>query len=59
MFPIYQLTEATLRDRLPGLKGYVGLDGVGHWVQHEATDRVNEDLIAFALSVSAGGAANP
>jgi pimeloyl-ACP methyl ester carboxylesterase len=49
---IYQLTEAKLRDRCPGLAGYVGLDGVGHWVQHEAADRVNRDLIAFARSVA-------
>jgi pimeloyl-ACP methyl ester carboxylesterase len=49
---IYRLTEDALRDRLPGLKGYVGLDGVGHWVQHEATAKVNQDLIAFARSVS-------
>jgi pimeloyl-ACP methyl ester carboxylesterase len=41
-----------MRDHLPGLKGYVGLDGVGHWVQHEVADEVNQDLIAFARSVS-------
>ncbi|MGV1760872.1 alpha/beta fold hydrolase [Rhizobium sp. A22-96] len=51
LFPIYHLTEETMRDRLPGLKGYVGLAGVGHWVQHEATDRVNQDLVTFARSV--------
>jgi len=52
LFPIYHLTEAAMRDRLPGLRGYVGLDGVGHWVQHEAADKVNQDLIAFVRSVS-------
>jgi pimeloyl-ACP methyl ester carboxylesterase len=50
---IYRLTEAKLRERLPGLRGYDGLDGVGHWVQHEAAAQVNETLIAFARSVSA------
>jgi pimeloyl-ACP methyl ester carboxylesterase len=52
LFPIYQLTEAKLRDWLPGLAGYVGLDGVGHWVQHEAADQVSEQLVTFARSVS-------
>jgi pimeloyl-ACP methyl ester carboxylesterase len=51
LFPIYHLTEEAMRDRLPGLTGYVGLEGVGHWVQHEASDRVNQDLITFARSV--------
>jgi len=53
LVPIYGLTEAKMRERCPDLRGYVGLDGVGHWVQHEATDRVNQDLVAFARSVSA------
>jgi pimeloyl-ACP methyl ester carboxylesterase len=52
LFPTYQLTEARMRDRCPGLAGYVGLDGVGHWVQHEAPDQVNQRLIAFARSIS-------
>ena len=51
LFPIYGLTEAAMRDRAPDLRGYEGLDGVGHWVQHEAAARVNEDLLAFARSV--------
>jgi pimeloyl-ACP methyl ester carboxylesterase len=53
LFPIYHLTEAMMRDRLPGLRGYVGLDGVGHWVQHEAATQVNQDLITFARAVKA------
>jgi pimeloyl-ACP methyl ester carboxylesterase len=52
LFPVYQLTEAKLRERLPGLAGYVGLEGVGHWVQHEAADQVSEQLVDFARSVS-------
>ena len=52
LYPIYQLTEAKFRDRLPGLVGYVGVDGVGHWVQHEAAEQVSQELIKFARSVS-------
>ena len=53
LFPIYQLTEAKMRDRCPGLVGFVGLDGVGHWVQHEAAEQVNRELITFARCVRA------
>jgi pimeloyl-ACP methyl ester carboxylesterase len=52
LFQIYQLTEAEMRERCPGLAGYVGLDGVGHWVQHEAADQVSQQLVGFARSVS-------
>ena len=51
LFPLYRLTETAMRDRLPDLRGFVGLEGVGHWVQHEAAARVSEDLINFARSV--------
>lgn len=53
LFPIYQLTEDKMRERCPGLVGFVGLDGVGHWVQHEAPDQVSRELITFARSVRA------
>jgi pimeloyl-ACP methyl ester carboxylesterase len=53
LFPIYQLTEAKMRERCPDLRGYLELDGVGHWVQHEAANQVSEALITFARSVSA------
>jgi pimeloyl-ACP methyl ester carboxylesterase len=52
LFPIYHLTEAAMRDRLPGLKGYVGLDGIGHWVQHEAAAEVNDRLVRFLNTAS-------
>jgi pimeloyl-ACP methyl ester carboxylesterase len=52
LFPIYHLTEAVMRDHLPGLKGYVGLEGVGHWIQHEAEAEVNRRLVAFARTVA-------
>ena len=41
-----------MRDRLPGLRGYVGLDGVGHWVQHEAAAEVGDQLVKFLRTVS-------
>jgi pimeloyl-ACP methyl ester carboxylesterase len=54
LFPIYRLTEAAMRARAPGLRGYIGLDGIGHWVQHEAAARVSRELVAFARSVGEG-----
>jgi pimeloyl-ACP methyl ester carboxylesterase len=52
LIPIYKLTEASMRERAPGLKGYVGLDSVGHWVQHEASDLVSDQLVRFLRTVS-------
>jgi pimeloyl-ACP methyl ester carboxylesterase len=40
-----------LRTGLPGLVGSVELDGVGHWIHHEATDQVNEQLLQFLQHV--------
>jgi pimeloyl-ACP methyl ester carboxylesterase len=51
LFPIYHLTEAAMRERLPGLRDYVGLDGVGHWVQHEAANEVSDRLVSFLRTV--------
>ena len=39
--------KATMRKALTDLRGYVALDGVGHWPQLEAADAVNHHLIAF------------
>lgn len=44
-------TLEELRKVQPGLVGQVRLEGVGHWVQHEAASRVNEELITFLDSV--------
>jgi pimeloyl-ACP methyl ester carboxylesterase len=52
LFPIYHLTEAAMRERLTGLKTYAGLDGIGHWVQHEAAAEVNDQLVRFLSAVS-------
>lgn len=38
---------AALRETQPNLVDQIRLENVGHWVQHEAADRVNEALTAF------------
>jgi len=40
-----------LRAGLPGLVGSVELDGIGHWIHHEATDQVNAQLLQFLQHV--------
>lgn len=40
-------TVEELRRDAPGLVDAIRLEGVGHWVQHEARDRVNEELVRF------------
>ncbi|THD60650.1 MAG: alpha/beta hydrolase [Phenylobacterium sp.] len=52
LVPIYALTEDKMRDRCPALKGYVGLDGIGHWVQHEAAAETGKQILGFARAVS-------
>lgn len=39
--------EREMRRALPGLRGFVGLPGVGHWPQLEAPDEVNRTLLSF------------
>lgn len=46
-----------LRIAQPGLVGQVRLPGVGHWVQHEARDRLSEVLVAFLRELDAPGRA--
>ena len=41
-----------LRAGLPGLLGSLELDNVGHWVQHEASAEVSDQLVRFLRSVS-------
>ncbi len=41
------VTEDSLRLSLPGLRGFLALDGVGHWPQLEATSVVNAALLGF------------
>lgn len=40
-------TLAALREAQPNLVDQIRLENVGHWVQHEAADQVNDALIAF------------
>jgi pimeloyl-ACP methyl ester carboxylesterase len=49
---LYPLTLDQLRVRLPGLVESLELDNVGHWVQHEASAEVNEQLLKFLRAVS-------
>ncbi len=37
---------------LPGLLGHLELDDVGHWIQHEASLEVSEQLVKFLRTVS-------
>ena len=41
-----------LRAGLPGLVGHVELDNVGHWVQHEASGQVSDQLVKFLRTVN-------
>jgi len=48
---LYPLSIEQMRAGLPGLLGGLELDNVGHWVQHEASDVVNELLVKFLRDV--------
>jgi pimeloyl-ACP methyl ester carboxylesterase len=50
---LYHLTEDQLRAGLPGLVGSIEIDGAGHWLQHEASAEVNEQLLKFLRKVHA------
>ncbi len=39
-------------DGLPGLVGTLELDNVGHWIQHEASTEVSEQLLKFLRTVN-------
>jgi pimeloyl-ACP methyl ester carboxylesterase len=41
-----------LRAGLPGLVGNLEIDNVGHWVQHEASAKVSDQLVKFLRTVS-------
>jgi len=45
-------TLAELRRLQPGLVDQVRLDGVGHWVQHEAGARLNAELLKFLAALT-------
>lgn len=48
---MYPLTDHQLRAGLPGLVGRVDVEGVGHWIQHEAAAQVSKQLLAFMETV--------
>ena len=49
---LYPLTIDQMRGGLPGMVGGLELDNVGHWVQHEASDVVNDQLVKFLRIVN-------
>ena len=49
---LYPLTVEQMRASLPGLVGALELDNVGHWVQHEASDLVSDQLVTFLRAVA-------
>jgi pimeloyl-ACP methyl ester carboxylesterase len=49
---LYPLTVDQMRAGSPGLVGGLELDDVGHWVQHEAPDVVNDQLVKFLRTVT-------
>jgi pimeloyl-ACP methyl ester carboxylesterase len=46
-------TEAALRETLPGLQGFLSMEGVGHWPQLEAPDAFNAALVGFLETMAA------
>jgi pimeloyl-ACP methyl ester carboxylesterase len=48
---LYTLTEAQIRNGAPNLVGTLDLDNVGHWIQHEASETVSEQLVGFLRTV--------
>jgi len=53
MKELYPLTIDQMRAGLPGLVGGLELDNVGHWVQHEASAEVSDQLVRFLRAVRA------
>lgn len=51
MVRMRETSEDVLRKTATDLRGFLRLDGVGHWPQLEATDQVNEALLGFLREV--------
>jgi pimeloyl-ACP methyl ester carboxylesterase len=49
---LYPPTLEHMRAGLPGLVGVLELDNVGHWVQHEASAEVSDQLVKFLRVVT-------
>lgn len=43
--------RAAMEEAVPGLRGKVLIPGAGHWVQQEAAERVNAELVAFLAAL--------
>jgi pimeloyl-ACP methyl ester carboxylesterase len=48
---MYHLTDQQLRAGLPALVGHVEMEGMGHWIQHEAAAEVSNQLLGFMGTV--------
>ena len=48
-------TAADIRRTAPGLIDVVCLKGVGHWIQHEASDRLSAELLRFLEVIEPAG----
>jgi pimeloyl-ACP methyl ester carboxylesterase len=51
---LYPLTIDQMGEGLPGLVGGLELDNVGHWVQHEASAEVSDQLVNFLSTINPG-----
>ncbi|MEJ7928208.1 alpha/beta hydrolase [Sphingobium sp. AN641] len=49
---LLNVTEESLREAMPGLTGFLVLDGVGHWPQVEAPEALNKAIVDFLRKVS-------
>lgn len=49
---LLNVSEQSLREALPGLTGFLMLDGVGHWPQVEAPELLNRALLDFLRTVA-------
>ena len=52
MVRLREVSEEGLKSLAPDLRGFLRLDGVGHWPQLEATNRVNDALLGFLREVA-------
>ena len=48
-------TAADIRRAALGLVDVVRLEGVGHWIQHEASDRLSAELLKFLRTIDFAG----
>ena len=49
---LYPITIDQMKTGIPGLVGGLELDNVGHWVHHEASDTVTDQLVTFLRTVN-------